>query len=227
MSERLSFERRTVTDPARPDLGDLTVAVLTNPLGISGRSSELTVDNEMVDVSTEIAQQISKTVVRALRQSSKGYRVDCTAFATMLCGGTYRGVDREVYQHGPLDRRFAIGELQSLEGPIEAPPILQPVSFFRNDRGLATPEHTAVSVSEDQDLVIHKLGDGDLVLSDLTTAGRWYDTSHMAIVEGIYITSSGQRVLAYNARATNMPHAHIVRVSDEPGNKVVELPVIN
>lgn len=227
MSERLAFENRTVADPARPDLGTLTVAVLTNPLDVSGHSDELTIDSEPVDVSPEIVKQISKTVVRALRQSDKGYRVDCTAFATMLCGGTYRGIDREIYQHGPLDRRFAIGTLQRLDDVVEAPPLLKPVSFFRNDRGLATPEHTAVSVSDNKDLMIHKLGDGDLVLSDLSTAGRWYDTSHMAIVDGVYITSLGQRVLAYNARATNMPNARVVRVSDEPGNRIVELPAIN
>lgn len=181
---------------------------LLTPVDSIASSVELIVINgETQQVEPFVAGALAQAIKTTHEIQSRQMRVDCSAFAVMLCGGFYRGVPKGEYDicAKAIDYRKPTINSRHFSVARVMEPLQLAEPFLLKGRGTVFwPQHTVVPVSEGRNLYAHKFGEGPVALTDLETATWHYGTNLLAsIIRMEFADHIGRAVLTYGAPASD------------------------
>jgi hypothetical protein len=186
---------------ARNGVGEAD-CLITPADSIANHVEIIVINGETQTIEPFIAGALAKAIRASHELQSQNLRVDCSAFAVMLCGGFYQGVTRYDYDQSAktIDyRKPGINARHLTLARIMEPLQLAEPFMLKGRVKVFWPRHTVVPVSKGINLYAHKFGEGPIALTDIETATKHYGTSLLATVLRMeFADQTGNPILAYH-----------------------------
>lgn len=177
--------------------------LVTPVADLSEKAGLVVINGNIQPVEPFIAGALAKAIKVSHELQSQNLRVDCSAFAVLLCSGYYRGVTKDVYDESTkaIDyRQPAVNSRHKSIARIMEPLQLADPFLLIGKGSVFWPKHTVVPISHGHNLYAHKFGEGPIAVTGLETAARHYGTSLLAaILRMDFMDHAGSAFLQYRA----------------------------